>query len=411
MLPRITRVVAGLVTTLVVVHPVPTSADQRVAPAALDEPTFLRRVAERSPRRQVFDDRRRLATASIGVASVLPNPTLAYEREAVPGLDAHDDFVRLAFPVDVAGRRGLSAAAARAGADAEHATVERDAFVVQLEARLAYLDAAYARQLLARLDESRIALAAIADALRSRAAQGDASSYDAERAALELEALDDERASARRVLEVARLRLGGLVGEPATPHDAADAITLPARPPEGALVPVRPEVDAALARGRQAERERTAARRRWIPRLDVVAGMLSSASSDGQGIGYIVGIGGDLPLFDRGGASAARSRAEAKRWQSEARALALEAAAESEQARRELALRVEQAEAYAAGPAKRALDLQRRATLAYREGDRPILELLDVHRGARQASVRALELVYEARRADLHLRRALGRDR
>lgn len=410
MLPRITRVVAGLAATLVAVGPAPTRADQRVAPPTLDEPTFLRRVAERSPRRPLLDDRRRLAAASVGAASALPNPTLAYEREAVPGLDTHDDFVRLALPVDVAGRRGLAASAARAGAEAERAAVERDAFLLRVEARAAYLEAAYARQLLARLDEARAQLVAVAGALRSRAAQGDASSYDAERAALELEALDDERAGARTRLEIARLRLGGLVGEPATPYDAGDALALPARPPEGPLLPARPDVLAALARGRQAEREEAAARRRWVPRLELVAGLRSSADRDGRGLGYVVGIGGELPVFDRGGPGAAKSRAETRRWRSEARALAVEAAAESEQARRELALHIEQAEAYAAGPARRALDLQRRAAVAYREGDRPILELLDVHRAARQASVRELELVYEARRAELSLRRALGRE-
>jgi len=54
--------------------------------------------------------------------------------------------------------------------------------------------------------------------------------------------------------------------------------------------------------------------------------------------------------------------------------------------------------------------LQQRATVAYREGDRPILELLDVHRTARHVAVRALDLIYEARRAELAVRRALGRD-
>src|SRR5262245_58542064 len=103
MLPRITRAVAGLVATLVVAGPASTRADQRVGPPTLDEPTFLRRVAERSPRRQSLEDRRRLASASIGVAAALANPTLAYDREALPGLDAHDDFLRLGFALDLAG--------------------------------------------------------------------------------------------------------------------------------------------------------------------------------------------------------------------------------------------------------------------------------------------------------------------
>jgi cobalt-zinc-cadmium efflux system outer membrane protein len=411
MLPRISRAVAGLVVACVATRPVTTRADERAFVVSLDEATFLKKVHERSPRRQVLEERQRAARAQIGVAGQLPNPTLSYEREAVPGLDVSDTYLRLGWMIDLAGRRGLATSAARAGADAERLDVDREVHVLEIDARLAYLDAVYARAHVARLDEDRATLLQLVDALRSRAKQGDASSYDADRATLQLDALDDERATARRQLETARLRLGALMGEPAVPYDASGALALPARPDTSQLSPQRPDVEAALARAAQADRELRAARRRWVPRLEIVVGMRASSSTDGDGVGYVGGIGGDLPLFDRGGAAGDRARADAKRWRAEATALANDARAEGEQARRELVLRIEQAEAYLAGPATRASDLQRRATVAYREGDRPILELLDVQRTARHAAGRALELIYEARRAELTLRRALGRDR
>jgi cobalt-zinc-cadmium efflux system outer membrane protein len=340
---------------------------------------------------------------------VLPNPRLSYEREAVPGLDVADDFLRLGWTVDLAGRRGLATAAGQAGADAERASVARDALLLEVDARAAYLEAMRGRELVARLDEARVPLAALVDALKSRAKQGDASSYDADRATLELDALDDERGDAQRALIVAQLRLGALMGEPATAYAPNEALALPARPPTDPRVPTRPDVDAARAREREAERELAVARRTWIPRFELVVGMMSSRSSTGDGIGYIVGIGGDLPLFDRGERNAARHRADAKRWQSEAMALAIEATGEEERARRDLVLRIQHAEAFDSGPVKRAVDLQQRAVVAYREGDRPILELLDVQRSARQVSVRSLDLIFEARQAELALQRALGR--
>ena len=362
MLPRSTRAVAGLAVALAATCSATTRADQYAAPASLDEATFLKRVLDQSPRRRALDERRTAARAQIGVASVLPNPTLSYEREAIPGLDASDDFLRLGWTIDLSGRRGLAGAAARAGADAERLEVDREALLLQIDARLAYLDAAFARELLARLDTARVPLAELVDTLRSRSRQGDASSYDADRAALELDGLDDERATARRLLETARLRLGALVGEPGVTYDAADPLALPAKPADSTGTPQRADVAAALARASQADRELAAARRSWIPRLELVAGMMSSSSTSGDGLGYIVGIGGDVPLFNAGGAAADRSRAEAKRWRSEAAALANDAHAEREQARRDLALRLEQAERYLAGPATRAADLQRRAT-------------------------------------------------
>jgi outer membrane protein TolC len=405
MLPRINRAVIGAVVTCVAAAPALTRADEG-AIAALDEATFLQRV-RRSPRVRVHDARRRAADAAVGAATVLPNPTISYEREAVPGPGAADDFLRLGWAIDLSGRRGLARSAAQAGADAERASTARDALALEIEARLAYLEAAHARGLATQLEGARARLASIAEALRSRAKQGDASDYDAERAALELETLDDERADARRRLEGARLRLGALVGEPRAAYDASDAITLPAQPRAGSELR-RADVDAARARARQAEREAEAAGRTWVPRLELVAGVMRSTSASGDGVGYILGVGGSLPLLDRGGAQEARGRAEARRWRGEADALAIEAEGEALQARRELIARIEQAAAYAAGPARRAAELERRAMVAYREGDRPILELLDVHRAARHAAARELELVYEARRAELALARALG---
>ena len=400
-----TRTHRVALTSIALAFASPATADSVVTP--IDESTFLQLVTK-GPHALALGDRARAAYAAVGTASVVPNPTLSYEREAVPSLDTRDDYVRLGWTLDVAGRRGLARGAARAGADAERAGVEHAVLALQLDARLAFLDALYTREHLARLDDARTALQTIVDSLRTRSAQGDASSYDFERAALELELLDDERMNARRELAIAQLRLGGFIGRPTTPYDATGTVTLP-RPLDQSLAPARSDVLAARARERQADRELASARRTWIPRFDLVVGMIASASGPADGLGYIVGIGGELPVFDRGGAHAAKARAEVKRWRSEADALALTATAEVAQAHRELALRIEQAEAYAAGPAKHAVDLQKRAIVAYREGDRSILELLDVQRTARDVLVHVLELAYRARRAELALWRALGR--
>lgn len=407
MLPRITRAVVGLAMTYVMAGSAPLRADERVAVAALDEGTFMKRVLEHSPRRAAFDARRRAADAQVGAAGMVPNPTLSFDREAVPGLESTDTFLRLGWTLDLSGRRGLARSAARAGADAERRDVDRDDFALEIEARLAYLDAAYAREVVSQLERARTQLADLVAVLRSRATQGDASSYDADRAALELDSLDDERLTAQRTLARTRLRLGALVGEPSTAYDASDPLALPTIAASVATGR-RSEVDAALARAEQADREADYARRTWIPRLELVGGLKASTSSEGSGVGYVFGIAGDLPLFNRGGKAEAKARAEAERWRTEAGTLRIEAAGEVEVARRDLELRVEQARAYATGPLRRAADLQRRASVAYREGDRPILELLDVQRSAKHVAVRALELIYDARRAELALRRAQG---
>lgn len=404
--PR-SRAVVGFVVACAATWSSPSRADEPVSPTALDETTFLQRVRERSPRTRALEERARAASADVGVAGVLPNPTVSYEREAVPSLQNVDNFFRLGWTLDLAGRRGLAMRAARAGADAERADVTREQAALVAEARLAYLDAVYARERLARLDAGRVGLSGLVDMLQSRAKQGETSGYDADRAALELATLDDDRATATRELALAQLRLGAFIGEPATPYAASGALALPVAPP--VLDPQRREIDVARARAAQADAEVSAAKRRWVPRLELLGGMMVSTQTNGDGIGYVVGIGGELPVFDRGGAAASRARANAKRWRAEVNALGVEVRGEVVRARRELELLITQATTYAAGPVTRAADLERRAAAAYREGDRPILELLDVQRTTRQVALRALELVYEACRADIALGRALGR--
>ena len=52
--------------------------------------------------------------------------------------------------------------------------------------------------------------------------------------------------------------------------------------------------------------------------------------------------------------------------------------------------------------------LVRRAQLAYREGERPVFELLDAFRTARGVRLRLVELRHNARLAELDLARAVG---
>jgi cobalt-zinc-cadmium efflux system outer membrane protein len=383
--------------------PTPARADEL---RSVDEATFLAEFRDRSPRLDAGAARVRAAEAAIAAAGVRPNPSLSWEREAVPGLDAHDDFVRLTVPLDLSGRRGLGLAAARREAEAVAAEADRGAWAVEIEARRAYATAAAARQRVAGLEAGRTRLAELVETLRSRASSGDAAEYDAERVALELDLLDDELTSARRELDAARVALGGLLGDPATPVDAADDLALPAIAEPGEAR--RDDVTAARRRADAAPLEARRARR-WFPTLELGVGLVVSGAEADTGVGYLVTIGGELPLFDRGAAAAGRAESAAAMWDAEADALAVEADADAAAARTAAAALGAQARAYADGPARRAARLTRGAEVSYREGDRSIVELLDALRAERTTQARALELVREARDAELDLWLALGR--
>jgi cobalt-zinc-cadmium efflux system outer membrane protein len=399
-----TCALAALGTALCALVPGSARAD---AIRSLDEATFLAELHDRSPRLEAGAARARAAELAVGAAGARPNPSLAWEREAVPGLDTHDDYVRLAIPIDLSGRRGLALAAAREEAAAVAAEASRARIVVEIEARRAYAAAAGARQRVASLEAARARLAELVDVLGARAKSGDAAEYDAERVALELALLDDELATARRALAAAQVALGGMLGAPDTPIEATDDVVLPVlREADGAQ---RLDVVAARRRASAARTEARQMRRGWFPRLELGVGLVVSGNETDRGVGYVVSIGGDLPLLDRGGAAARRADAAAAMWDAEGDALAVEADADVAEARVTVAAVTEQARAFAEGPAQRAAKLTRGAEVAYREGDRSIVELLDALRAERTTQARALDLVLEAHDAELDLWLALGR--
>jgi cobalt-zinc-cadmium efflux system outer membrane protein len=376
-------------------------------PRSLDEATFLAELATRSPRLRAGAAAAEAADAAVDAAGVRPNPSLRWEREAVPSFDSHDDFVELTLPLDLSGRRGLAISAARGEARAAAADADRAALALVIDARRAYAIAAAARQRVAALEASRVRLAELVESLRTRAASGDTAQYDAERVALELDLLDDDLSTARRELAEARIVLGGLLGTPEAPVDAADDLQLPAAIEPTA--PARDDVAAARHRAAAARGELRHARRGWFPRLELGVGLLIAGAGDEDGLGYLVTVGAELPLLDRGGAAARKAAAAAERWEAEAEALAAEATAGAAAATAAVSAAADQARTFREGAARRAAKLTASVEVAYREGDRSIVELLDALRADRSAQVRVVELFREAREAELELWLAQGR--
>jgi outer membrane protein TolC len=181
-----------------------------------------------------------------------------------------------------------------------------------------------------------------------------------------------------------------------------------ATPTPAGQVGTRGDVRAARLRVEQAEHELSAARRLWIPGL-LLSGGLKMTEVDGErATGYVAGLALELPLFDNGQAERARSSARRRQRRAEARAAERSALLAVATATDELARRVAQVKSYQQGPVTRLPDLVRRALTTYREGDRPIFELLDAYRTARDVRLRYLEIRRIAKKADIALRRALG---
>ncbi len=393
------------------------SAAGAAEPVALGEEDFLAKFEKADPRFEVLDARVDGARADVTAARILPNPSVSYTREETfsSGEALPENYVLLAWPLDISGRRSRRIDAAEAGVQATRAEAAFERFVLTVEALAMYHDAVYARSRVQTLRDGREALARLVDIVQKRVSAGDASGYDLKRLELELAAYDDLISTAETELQVARRRLGVLVGEPDTLYDAADPLVLPPLPgPLDALMSVvlagRQDYQGTRRRAEQAEHELLAAKRGWVPALELTGGLKTSDLETETATGYVAGIALSIPLFDHGQADRQRAAAAKRRANAESRVLEQRVPALVRAAHEELERRIGQAQRFADGQLDKIDDLVRGAEVSYREGERPgIFELLDAYRTARDARLRFLELQRDSKTAEIDLWRALGR--
>jgi cobalt-zinc-cadmium efflux system outer membrane protein len=388
------------------------SAATRISAAEL-----LARVGRSHPSLELLEAAIEKAAAGVRAAGVLSNPTLSYDREEVfvSGRGQPENVLRLELPLEISGRRGLRVKGAKLGLEAARAGSARDRATLLFEALEIYWSGAAAKQVLELLRQERQSLGRLLESVRSRTSAGDTSGYDLDRLELEAGSLEDLIADRERELEANQRRLGLLVGAPGSRLQASDPLVLPARPAtlEGLLreaLGARGDLKAARLRVAQAERELRAAGRGWVPGLLLAGGLKSSTLEAGQTAwGYLGGLSLTLPIFDHGQGEAAGASARLRQARSRQRLIEAQVTSAVATAHGALTRALAQAERFERTQVPRLDRLVRRAQVSYREGERPVFELLDALRTARAVRLRSLELKREAGRIELELRRAVGR--
>jgi cobalt-zinc-cadmium efflux system outer membrane protein len=385
-------------------------------PPALDRAAFVERVLAAHPALAVLAARVEAARAEVAGRRVRPNPRLSYGREEVfrAGDGWPEDVVQLEWPIDVSGRRGLRVEAALTAVEAEQAEVDRARLLLLVDALETYDDAARARRVLAVLRETRAPLAAALAAIEKRAAAGEVAAYDAARLELEVAAYDDRIAETATGVTALQRAAALLTGDPDGTWTPADPLDPPAPPGDvealvAAAVTTRDDLRSARLRVAAAEQAGRAADRAWVPTPVVTGGFKAVDLGPGTGFGYVVGLGLDLPIFDRGQGERAAADADRSLAAAEARFLVQRVPADVRSAHAVLERRTAQVRQFEQTQLPRLDGVLRAADLSYREGERPIGELLDAHRAAREARLRAIDLRWAARRAELALWAALGR--
>ena len=339
--------------------------------------------------------------------AVLSNPSIAYTREGA----GYTEFLQVEQFFPIFGSRG---ALMRAGAAATLAAeAERDGRLWQLRADAQALVA----RLLAeqeKLEASTVTVREverIISLLRIREKEGEGSRFDRVRAeqeladarqiSLEAAASAAEVRAAIAAVVAAGVRLTRVTGTLYVDR-AIPAVEILS---ERALT-TRGELRALSAASERFRLEADAARRAKLPAPTVVGGLKRADGVAGRESGGLLGVNVTVPLFDSGRRESARWLAERDRTEAERALTTQSIRAQVAAASEVLALRQEAIRA--ADAASPAGELTRIAEISYTEGEAGILELLDAHRTAARARIRAIDMRLAARLTQIALERAVG---
>jgi cobalt-zinc-cadmium efflux system outer membrane protein len=353
------------------------------------------------------------ARARARVRRALNPPTVTYTRE--DAADVRDDFLLVRQELPVTGARRFLRSAANATVMAAEADTEHFVRRLRGDARLAFVGLLAAQERAGALEQGVVDLDALVRVLRAREQQGDTAPYDRLRAERETAEVRADLAAERADIVGARARLAPFI--PVSP-DLLAAIargSLNAPEPLGldqllATIEKRPDYRAAIARVEAAEFELRAASRQRVPEPAVVGGTKRTATGGFGDTGYTLGVEARLPLFGAHRAAVAVARGALTIAQAERDALRVRLKAEGRGAYEGARLRRAQALAYQTDVAAIGAELARIARVAYDEGERGILELLDAYRAALGARVRAIALRADARAASIELEVLTGNE-
>lgn len=344
-------------------------------------------------------------------ATAWDNPSLGYQREQLGGGNPDLDTWLLTQPVDLSGRRGLrqQAGQLRIQAQEQRLSWARTRYTLQLKE--AFYQVLYQQSRAEQVQTWALALQNAHDTIEARVQGGESS-------LLELKRIQNAQhlvASLQQELELEReqawSRLSALAGglEAGAWPRVQGELQPQLSDREGPPPQERADLKALELEGRSLQREADAAARGWVPGLQLGLGYLRQTGNGQDGDGFTVVLGLELPLFSRGQGArqAAQGRAdllESQRRRELSQAQVLHSGA-SEAALR----RTEVARRFRDGLAQ-AKETAQLAQAAYEGGELPLGELLQVYEQLHDMQERSMALDWEARRAQIALRRLQGKD-
>jgi len=380
----------------------------------LSEHEALKRFMEESPRAQVLQTRLEAFRAETRIGTEISNPSVGYAVEDVANV--REDILIVQQRLPVTGHRRLLRRAGDAAYEAATLDAERELLEIQTELRLAFYELLLAEQKHAVLADGVDRYQEVVRVLGERESEGESSGFDRLRADREMAEVAADLALTEDVQALARARLASFFAHGTTPAGLRATGDFQLGPLEPWVEPrieealeARADYRAAHRRLEQYETARKAARRRRFPDPEVAAGWKRVDALGLSDTGYVVSVGIPIPVFNRGQHEEAQARAEYESVILESQVLRQQIETEVRGAYAAVELSRRTADEYGHTINAAAGDLGRIAQLAYEEGERGILELLDAYRTELQSQIRWLDLKHRAKEAQIQLEFASGK--
>jgi cobalt-zinc-cadmium efflux system outer membrane protein len=394
-------------------------AAQAPAEPSLDLGGCIAEALESNPRVLQWRAEHRASLARVNVARALPQPRVAYDSDLQPGLfrfgQSGESYLGLVQAIEFPGKRGVRGRIAANEADQTLADLEAVRLDLAYEVTETFYALLLARERVRLVSEDAALSAAFLSQTRHKHETGDVGQVEVLRAEVEAARAEGVARRAASDVELARARLGPLLGrppgQPLSIEGALESAPVPPGDDLGALqeraLSKRPELARLSLAVARAQLLQSQAKKSYLP--DVEVGVARHRIS-GEPTTWDVTFAAAVPVFfwqpKRGEiaeASAARTAAE-QEMEHVRRAVRLEV----EEGWRRLETARDQIRRFETGILEKAEESHAMFAFAYAEGEIEGLELIAARRTLLETRQAYAEALYERGVATAALRRAVG---
>lgn len=376
----------------------------------MEEATLLDLFVRQSPQQREQTARVRALRAAAQGRTLYSNPAFTYSRESA----GFTEFLQIEQTLPVNGRLRLLRQAAAEEVAAAEAEGTGQIWQGQSQLRLNFYRLLAGQQREKIYQESLKEIDEILRILRLREREGEGSKLDRLRMQRERADLQSELGTARALRQELRAAvlaflpegaaMEAVVGDFSTPKGFPDESALVAR-----ALTARADLAAETRRSVQLSVEQQAAGRLRYPEPTVSAGLKRAAGFPAGTLnGPVFSLRVPLPIFQQGQTEVARLGAEQERLAARRQILVQQIRSHVGGLRSLLEESAAARDAYAEELERDGREMLSIATLAYQEGEIPILQLIDAFRTQRVGQLRLLGLRQAAKESQIELERTMG---